>query len=140
MKLPGKLALDGCPFVVNTTIWFCSAREGYTGIHFFTAKHSDNETSELRIADDQFKSGYEVGEFHITTDGKELYFHSQRPGGQGEFDIWVTRNEHSVWQEPENIAIINSPETDGWLYISQDHNELWFTKTYEGSPAVYQSL
>jgi hypothetical protein len=26
LQTPGKLALDGCPFVQDSTIWFCSAR------------------------------------------------------------------------------------------------------------------
>ena len=30
---PGRLSLDGCAFVINNTIWFCSAREGFTGLH-----------------------------------------------------------------------------------------------------------
>ena len=38
---PGKLALDGCGFVLGEAMWFCSAREGYEGIHWFTADQVD---------------------------------------------------------------------------------------------------
>lgn len=37
----GRLALDGCAFVDNNRMWFCSAREGYSDIHWFTADFSD---------------------------------------------------------------------------------------------------
>ncbi|MBU0706153.1 hypothetical protein KJ657_04985 [Patescibacteria group bacterium] len=33
LQNPGKLALDGCEFVQNDTMLFCTAREGYTGLH-----------------------------------------------------------------------------------------------------------
>jgi hypothetical protein len=140
LQTPDKLALDGCPFVQTTTLWFCSAREGYTGIHFYIAQFLDNKWSNWQSADNQFKPGYEVGELHITADGQELYFHSPRPGGQGQLDIWVTRLANGVWQTPENVAAVNSPETEGWPFVSQDRNELWFTRMYLGSPAIYRSL
>jgi ribosomal protein L24E len=82
---------------------------------------------------------YEVGEMHITADGSELYFHSSRAGGKGQLDIWVTRNVGGAWQEPENIAIVNSADTDGWPYVSSDGNALWFTRFYQGSPAIFRS-
>jgi hypothetical protein len=48
---------------------------------------------------------------HITADG-ELYFHSARAGGKGQYDIWVTRKVNGEWQQPENIAAVNSPENE----------------------------
>jgi len=30
---PGKLALDGCGFALDNTIWFCTARQDFTGLH-----------------------------------------------------------------------------------------------------------
>ena len=33
---PGKLALDGCAFIQDQTMWFCSSREGYQDINWFT--------------------------------------------------------------------------------------------------------
>ena len=40
---------------------------------------------------------------------------------------------------PQNVDIVNSPETDGWLSLTQDGNELWFTRTYLGTPAIFRS-
>ncbi|MBN2395401.1 MAG: hypothetical protein JXC36_02935, partial [Candidatus Atribacteria bacterium] len=37
----GKLSLDGCVFVLEDKMWFCTAREGYTGLHWFTAENID---------------------------------------------------------------------------------------------------
>ena len=134
---PGKQALDGCTFVLDYTMWLYTARSGYSGLHWFTATYRDGKWTDWKIAD--FDPGYEVGELHITADGQELYFHSARSGGKGQYDIWVSRKENGEWQPPENVEVVNSPETDGWPSLTQDGKELWFTRTYLGSPAIFRS-
>jgi len=135
----GKLALDGAPFVQDNTMWFASAREGYTGVNLFTAQYADGKWSNWQYTGDKLCKDYQVGEMHITADGTELYFHSARASGKGQLDIWVTRKANGEWQEPENIAAVNTQENEGWPFISQNGNELWFTRTYMGSPAIYRS-
>jgi hypothetical protein len=134
---PGKQALDGCVFVQGNTIWFCSARTGYTGMSWFTAVYVKGRWSNWQKAD--FDVSYEIGELHITADGSELYFHSSRAGGKGQYDIWVSRQVNGKWQEPQNLAIVNSSEVEGWPFVTADGNELWFTRIYLGSPAIFRS-
>lgn len=136
LQAAGKLALDGCEFVLGNTMWFCSAREGYTDLNWFTAEFKDGKWQNWQIAD--FKAEHEVGELHITADGNELYYHSSRPGGQGGFDIWVSQNINGEWQEPVNLDIVNSPQTDGWPFVTQDGSELWFTRA-PGAPELWRS-
>jgi hypothetical protein len=133
-------SLDGCAFVQDNRMWFCSVREGYNGIHWFTADYTDGQWQNLKFSNLNMLEGYEVGELHITSDGNELYFHSSRPGGLGGYDIWVCRNIDGEWQEPVNVEIVNSPDIDGWPFVSQDGRELWFTRFYQGSPALFRSL
>ena len=133
---PGKLSLDGCEFVLGNKIWFCAAREGYTGMQWFTAEFSSGHWQNWQPAG--FKAEYEVGELHIATDGQELYFHSARPGGLGGYDLWVSENSDGDWQEPVNLTILNSPNADGWPFVSPDGNELWFTRQV-GSPELWRS-
>ena len=128
---PEKLALDGCGFVQNDIIWFCSAREGYTGIRWFTAEFVNGMWTNWQLAD--FDPNYEVGELHITADGRELYFHSSRPGGKGGYDIWVSKKVNGIWQEPINVAVVNSSHTDGWPFVTQDDSALWFTRVNGGA-------
>ncbi len=133
----GKLALDGCEFVQNNKMWFCTAREGYTGLHWGTADYIDGKWQNWKVED--FNPEYEVGELHITADGNELYFHSPRAGGKGQYDIWVSKKGNGEWLPPQNVGIVNSPEMDGWPSLTQDGNELWFTRFYMGSPAIFRS-
>ena len=38
-----KLSLDGCTFVQDDIMWYCSARQGYAGVHWFTAEYKDEK-------------------------------------------------------------------------------------------------
>jgi len=134
---PGTQALDGCLFVQGETMWFASARTGYTGMHWFTTSFKNGEWTGWKEAG--FNPDYEVGELHITADGQELYFHSPRAGGKGGYDIWVSKKENGEWLPPQNVAAVNSMETDGWPFLTQDGKELWFTRIYKGSPAIFRS-
>jgi hypothetical protein len=132
----GKLSLDGCEFVLGNKMWFCSAREGYTGLHWFTAEFQEGEWRNWMLAD--FNPEYEVGELHITADGKKLYFHSARPGGKGGYDIWVSTKLNGEWSSPVNVEVVNSPHSDGWPFVSTDGMELWFTRSV-GAPELWRS-
>lgn len=137
---PGMLALDGCEFVQGDTMWFCSAREGYSGVNLFTARSAGSVWVDVRYAGDRLMKEYKTGEMHITSDGKELYFHSDREGGRGGLDLWVSRLGSDGWMEPENIASLNSQDDEGWPFVSEDGREFWFTRFYQGSPAIFRSI
>ncbi len=137
LHYPGELALDGALFALGDTMWFASARTGYSGIHWFKADFVKGEWTDWREAG--FNPDYQVGELHISADGQELYFHSDRPGGKGQRDIWVSRKENGEWLPPENVEAVNSPEFEGWPFLTEDGSELWFTRTYLGSPAIFRS-
>ena len=137
LEKPGKAVLDGCEFVQGNTIWFCTAREGYAGIHWFSAEFKDGVWKDWKESD--FKPEYEVGELHFSTDWNEVYFHSARAGGKTGLDIWSSKKVDGEWSEPVNIGIVNSPDNEGWPYLSSDGKELWFLRFYKGSPAIFRS-
>lgn len=134
---PGKLALDGAVAVQNNEMWFASAREGYEGVNMFTAEKIEGEWKNWAYCGDRLMNEIGIGEVHIY--GDELYFHSYRDGGQGDLDIWMTARIGESWMEPENITEINSSGMDGFPFITNNKTELWFTRTYNGTPAIYRS-
>lgn len=134
---PGKLSLDGCTFVDGDFMLFCGARQGYTGLHWSTAQRIDGVWKNWKV--DDFEEEFEVGELHITSDGKELYYHSSKAGGKGETDIWMLSNVSGEWKNPINVEVINTPENEGMPYVTPDMQELWFHRWYKGSPAVFRS-
>jgi hypothetical protein len=135
---PGKLSLDGAVAIQGNEMWFASAREGYVGVNMFTAGWDGDKWIDWRYAGDRLMKEIRIGEVHLY--GDTLYFHSDRPGGHGDLDIWVTARNGNDWSDPVNIDSINTAELDGFPYISSDGHELWFTRIYLGSPAIYRSM
>lgn len=134
---PGKLSLDGCTFVDGDYMLFCGAREGYTGLHWSSAQRKNGVWQNWKV--DDFNPEFGVGELHITNDGGELYYHSDREGGEGGTDIWMLTNVNGAWDNPMNVDIVNTGVNEGMPYVTPDKNELWFNRWYFGSPAVYRS-
>ena len=134
-----KVSLDGCQYVKDDKMWFCSVREGYGEPSWFVAERKNGKwTNWKNVAEELKQVEYNVGEFHITADGKELYFDSARTDGKGGHDIWVMRNVNGYWQEPENVEAVNTAGNEGRPYITEDGKELWFNRAL-GGPALYRS-
>jgi len=123
---PGKLAGDGCEFVQGDVMWFCSVREGFTGVHWFKVEYRNGLWQNWQLAD--FDPNYQVGEFHISADDSELFFGSDQPGGSGGLDIWVSEAMGGVWQQPTNISSVNTIDNEGWPALNPAGDELWFTR------------
>jgi hypothetical protein len=144
-----KLSLDGCEFVHNNFMLFCSAREGYTGIHWFSAQYNPEKKRWQNWKPADFPAEYNVGELHIYEDSskglKELYYHSDKSyyiAGKGQNDIWMLTwsEEQKQWTNPINIEAVNTAENEGMPYITKDGTELWFHRWYKGSPAIFRSV
>ncbi|SEL15747.1 OmpA family protein [Parapedobacter koreensis] len=64
----------------------------------------------------------------LGADGRTLYFVSNRSGGQGGYDIWVsTLQDDDQWGEPQNLGpTINTPFNESSPYIHADNHTLYF--------------
>ncbi len=68
----------------------------------------------------------------ISADGLECYFMSNRPGGHGDWDIWVSKREtlNDAWGTPVNIGpTVNSASREGQPEISADGLSMIFDST-----------
>ena len=131
------LSLDGAETILGNTMWFASVRAGVAReIDIFTAELVNGVWSNWTNVGEPLNVAYEVGELHVSANGNQIYFHSERAGGKGKMDIWVTSKVNGEWQTPENVAGINTADDEGWPYLSEDGDELWFYRNY----AVYRSV
>ncbi|MBT3209020.1 MAG: hypothetical protein HN704_16275 [Bacteroidetes bacterium] len=135
---PDKLALDGAVSIYGNEMWFASAREGYTGVNMFTAQLKDEKWEDWTYSGDRLMKEIQIGEVHIHND--DLYFHSHRDGGQGGLDIWLCIRNENNWPDPVNITVMNTSGDEGFPFLNTNGNELWFTRTYLGTPAIYRSV
>ena len=66
----------------------------------------------------------------LSSDGLELFFTSDRPGGEGSGDLWVSRRlaTGAPWSDPENVGPkVNDPAWDYGHVLSPDGRLLLFT-------------
>ncbi len=72
---------------------------------------------------------------YISADGLELHFSSNRSGGHGGYDLWVTRRatKDDVWDVPENLGpVVNSSAGDVNPWICNNGLELYFNSQRSG--------
>jgi outer membrane protein OmpA-like peptidoglycan-associated protein len=78
--------------------------------------------------------GYE-GMPSLSPDNRELFFVSDRPGGLGGYDIWISRFENGLWQAPVNAGpSINTAGNETAPHIDIDNKTLYFTS--DGWPGL----
>lgn len=64
----------------------------------------------------------------FTADGNTMYFVSERPGGKGKSDIWVTRKVgKTTWSKPENVDAVNTKYNETSVFISSDEKYMFFS-------------
>jgi len=71
----------------------------------------------------------------ISKDGLSLYFTSDRPGGFGNQDIWVSqrRTKDEAWGPPMNLgAVINTESSENVPALSRDGHWLFFNSNRPG--------
>jgi len=135
--------LDGCPFVTDGWMVFCSIRPGnQREIDIYTAELQNERWTNVKNWGEPMNQQYQVGELHITANGN-LYFASSRPGGMGSLDLWISVWDGDTWKEPINLGpAVNTLNSENRPFVSADEQELWFDgvsqKGYPG-PAIFRS-
>src|SRR5690606_3751142 len=64
----------------------------------------------------------------LSPDGSRLYFYSDRPGGRGGYDIWLSqRGESGGWSQPANLGeAVNSRYNECGAALAPDGRSLYF--------------
>ena len=117
------------------TMYFnCFDREGETGSDICVSHWEDNAWNDPRIVWEVSTREYLEVEPLLSPDGKQLYIMSNRPGGKGGHDIWVSELIEGNWTTPKNLdGPMNSAYSDHCLYFAGDDWEIaYWTSTRPG--------
>jgi Tol biopolymer transport system component len=133
-------AWDSCPSISadGLSLYFDSHRPGGSGscdLWVTTrATVSDPWGQPVNLGPTVNSSAWEY-QPGISADGLNLFFFSNRPGGSGNEDLWVTTRASTSdpWTEAVNLGpTVNSSARDVCPYISADGCTLYFTSKRPG--------
>ncbi len=81
------------------------------------------------------------GSCSLSSDEMTLYFSSERPGGIGGKDLWVSQWENGDWGVPKNLGpSINTPYNDDAPFIHPDGVTLFFSSEGHNSMGGYDIM
>ena len=109
----------------------CQAPGGFGSCDlYFVQKEGDTWGKPQNIGQPINSSGWE-SQPSLSADGRTLYFVSDRKGGQGKRDIWVsTLSARDNWMEPVNLGpVINTEGDDLSPFIHVNGQSLYFSSS-----------
>ncbi|HIE15606.1 MAG TPA: hypothetical protein EYP69_01645, partial [Bacteroidales bacterium] len=95
----------------------------------FVGKLYGNKCHLLESLPEEINSPFAEGAISFTPDGKTCYFSSNRPGGYGGMDLYVSKkiNDHK-WSKAKNLgAMINSAYNENYPFIHPSGKRLYFS-------------
>lgn len=109
------------------------------GGDIFISKVMKNKWKTPEPIGKPINSTYWEGGACLSPDGKTLYFTSERKGGYGHSDIWMsTKINNKEWSKPVNLGpVVNSPYDEVGLFMAPDGKTLFFASNGPNSMGSY---
>lgn len=121
------------------TLYFtaCNRRDGKGMCDLYQSTWQDGNWSVPKNLGVPVNSKYSEKHPSISADGRRLYFTSNRPGGLGSYDIWMSEKQGNTWNDPVNLGdSVNTPWLEQSPFIHPDQQSLYFSST--GWPGMGQ--
>jgi hypothetical protein len=127
---------DSAPYLAenDTVLYFASfGSGGYGGLDIWTCPLTDGVPGTKTNLGPEINTGDLDCCPTVAYDGQTLYFCSDRAGGFGGTDIWVSEKIGDTWGEPYNLGnSVNTPQTDCSRWLSDDGDTLVITSSRAG--------
>ena len=119
-----SISADGRMLVFTS----CMGRQGYGSCDLYVSYKTGNEWSVPENMGEVINSPSWDSQPSLSADGRTLYFVSNRRGGFGSRDIYVSQqNEAGEWQSPQNVgSSINTSFDDISPFIHPNGQRLYF--------------
>lgn len=115
----------------GTLLFFtaCNRMDGYGSCDIYFSQKINNKWSEPVGIGKPVNTGAWEAQPGFSSDSKALYFTSNRKGGYGGKDVWVSYlDDQMKWSEPQNLGPnINTEYDDQCPFIHADNQTLYFT-------------
>ena len=109
------------------SLLLCTVRHSNGKMDLFSSRFSEGRWQPVQPLESLNSPAQDIGAT-ISADGRRLWFYSNRAGGLGGFDLYVSKRESGRWQLPQNLGpSINTPAHESEPAISPDGNTLFFS-------------
>jgi outer membrane protein OmpA-like peptidoglycan-associated protein/tetratricopeptide (TPR) repeat protein len=107
----------------------CDRNRTYGSCDLFITKKMNGKWSQIKNMGPALNSEFWDSHPCLSNDGKTLYFASDRPGGNGGKDIWMSKiSDNGIWGKPICLDTnINTKYDDFTPFIHADNHTLYFT-------------
>jgi len=132
INLTPEFALDGNSYSTGLSYGgdeiFVYRSDGYDG-NIYSSKFIDGKWTKLQKLNDHINTKYWESHASISSDGKVLYFTSNRRDGYGGLDIYRSeRTGNGDWGPAVNLGnVINSKYNEDTPFITTDGKTLYFS-------------
>jgi Tol biopolymer transport system component len=120
----------------NGLLFFGTDRPGGTGmVDLYVSRNSPGAGFGPLVPLSELNTPFSEQRPSIRFDGLEIFFYSNRPGGNGATDLWVASREtlSQVWNSPANLGpVVNGSSTDFHPSIASDGRALYFASGRAG--------
>ncbi len=97
---------------------------------YYSIRNGDKWSTPINLGK-EINTKYWESQPSLSADGRALFFSSDRPGGMGKKDIWLSKkNESGEWSKAENLGQeINTSEDDIAPFIHANGESLFFSSS-----------
>ncbi len=104
-------------------------KRNYEGSDIYVSFRKGDRWTRMVSLNNHINTDYFETHAFITNNGKSMFFTSDRPGGQGAMDIWVSETTtQGDWGPPRNLGPkINSHYNEETPFLTENSKKLYFS-------------
>lgn len=132
---------SSCSMNNDGTEMFLYKTDNYDGA-IYSSELVKGSWTPIKILNRNINTKYYESHASVSSDGKRLYFTSNRPGGQGNLDIYVSvKDAGGDWGPAVNLGPeINTPFNEDTPFITANDSVLYFSSEGHNSMGGYDNF
>jgi hypothetical protein len=132
---------SSCSLNYDGTELFLYKTDNYDGV-IYSSNYVDGAWKPIKKLNKNINTKFYESHAAISSDGKRLYFTSNRDGGQGNLDIYVSEKDGTGdWGPAINLgAAVNTPFNEDTPFITQNDSVLYYCSEGHSSMGGYDNF